>query len=172
MSNRVRVLAMLGSKQAHTAAPLLRTLDARRFRVDIGDLPPGEAGVILAWTDDPLRPAEASLVHDFVRRGGGLVLLHGTLAAWSSADAIRELAGWGPSGPGPLTELVVRPDPDHQVTQRLDPEWNVTDELYLSEGPPLDANVLLRAIWRFSEQVVAYERHYGNGRFVYVGLGR
>jgi predicted dehydrogenase len=134
-------------------------------------LPPGEARVILAWTDDPLGPAEASVVHDFVRRGGGLVLLHGTLAAWSPADAIRELAGWVPTGPGPLTELVVRPDRDHPVTQRLDAEWRVTDELFLSEGPPLDANILLRASWRFSEQVVAYERRYGDGRFVYLGLG-
>jgi predicted dehydrogenase len=165
------VLAVLGSEQAHTASPLLRTLDGHRFRLDIGDLPPAEAEVILAWTDAPLGPAEASLVHDFVRRGGGLVLLQGTLAAWSSADAIRELAGWVPSGPGPLTELVVRPEADHPVTQRLEEEWKVTDQLYLSEGPPLDANVLLRASWRFSEQVVAYERRYGDGRFAYVGLG-
>src|SRR5207245_10930475 len=96
---------------------------------------------------------------------------HGTLAAWSSSDAIRELAGWVPSGPGPLTELIVRPDPGHSVTERIDAEWKVRDELYLSEGPRLDANVLLRASWRSTEQVVAYERACGSGRFAYLGLG-
>src|SRR4029077_18816295 len=39
------------------------------------------------------------------------------------------------------------------------------------EGPPAAANVLLRTSWRFSDQVVAYERPHGEGRFVQIGLG-
>src|SRR5207302_4717208 len=152
------------------ARPLLRTLDAGRFQVHLDGALEGRR-VGLVATDEAVPSEHASQLRDFVRRGGGLVVLHGTLAGWWSSDAIRELAGWVPSGPGPLTELVVRPDPDHPVTQRLDPEWKVRDELYLSEGPPLDAKVLLRTSWRFTEQVVAYERACGEGRFIYLGLG-
>ena len=158
---------------ARMARPLLRSFDASRFEVrveDMAQIPDGRQ-IVLVATDEPITAEQASQLRDFVSAGGGLVLLHGTLAAWSSSDAIRELAGWVPSGPGPLTELIVRPDPGHSVTQRIDAEWKVRDELYLSEGPPLDANVLLRASWRYTEQVVAYERACGSGRFVYLGLG-
>src|SRR5438105_2174322 len=174
MSGRISVQAILGEgphDYARAAVPLLRSLDAKRFAVSTGGPIPAEKQVVLVATDQPIGDREASSLLDFVRRGGGLIVLHGTLAAWSSSTAIAEMAGWTPSGPGPLTELVVRPDPRHPVTQLLDPEWRVTDELYLAEGPPLDATILLRASWRFTEQVVAYERTYGAGRFIYLGLG-
>ena len=158
------------------ARPLLRALESmRRFDIDVltetGRLDPGSASVVLAATDAAPDPAQAARLVDFVRAGGGLVLLHGTLAAWSASGLLRELAGWAPSGPGPLTELVIRPDPDHPVTARFGSEMKLRDELFLAEGPPSDAAVLMRASWRFSEQVVAYERRFGDGRFVYIGLG-
>jgi predicted dehydrogenase len=49
-------------------------------------------------------------------------------------------------------------------------EWKVRDRIHLAEGPPVDASVLLRTSWRFTEQVVAYERRVGDGRLVYLGL--
>ena len=140
-------------------------VDPRRFEVV-------EHGgqVVVAATDRPIGEAEAEGLRDFVRGGGGLVLLGGTLAAWGPSQPIRELAGWVPGGRGPKTELIVRPDPAHPLTQRLDPEWKVREEPYLSEGPPAGASVLLRTSWRYTEQVVAYERRVGEGRFVYLGI--
>ena len=174
MTSRVSIHAVLAGTAhdyARIAAPLLKTLDATRFAVTTGDLAVGDARVLLVASDRRPSERQAAALRTFVRRGGGAVLLHGTLAAWAESDAIAEMAGWVPGGPGELTELVVRPDPGHPVTQRLDPEWKVTDELYLSEGPPLDASVILRASWRYTEQVVAYERRFGDGRFVFLGLG-
>ncbi len=144
------------------------SLDPRRFQlVESGQ----DVDVILAATDRPLGDRQALALRNFVRGGGGLVVLGPTLAAWSPSAAIRDLAGWVPGDPGPETELIVRPEAGHPVTQRLDPEWKVRGRLYLSEGPPAGAAVLLRASWRFTEQVVAYERRFGKGTFVYVGLG-
>ena len=141
------------------------SLDPRRFRlVETGQ------DVVLAATERPLGDRQASSLRNFVRGGGGLVVLGPTLSAWSSSAAIRELAGWVPGGPGPETELIVRPDAGHPATQRLDAEWKIRGRLHLSEGPPAGATVLLRASWRFTEQVVAYERRFGKGTFVYVGL--
>jgi scyllo-inositol 2-dehydrogenase (NADP+) len=158
------------------ARPLLRSMEAmQRFELrvvtDPKDLELGQAKVILAASDHALLPGQAADIIDFVRRGGGLVLLHGTHAAWAGGGELAELTGWASSGPGPLTELIVRPDPTHQVTARLGDELKIVDELYLSEGPPAGASVLLRTSWRFTEQVVAYERKVGDGRFVLLGLG-
>lgn len=162
---------------ARSALPLLRSLGAsRHLHVDTitrqEDLRPAGHKILLVASDRPLRSGLAVEIADFVRRGGGLILLHGTLAAWSSSGELAELARWAPGDVGRLTELVIRPDESHPLTRRLGSEWKVRDELYLSEGPPGgDAKVLLRSRWRFTDQVVAYERSHGEGRFVYVGLG-
>ncbi len=179
MSNRVAVRALLAEGEheyVRLARPLLKALEAtHRFEIEVVTEPhglePGPAQVLLVACDQPLGPGQAARLTDFVRRGGGLVLLHRTLAAWAREDGFGELTGWAPSSPGPLTELVVRPDPEHMVTARLGAEWRLRDELFLSEGPPADASVMMRASWRFTDQVVAYERRVGEGRFIYIGLG-
>jgi predicted dehydrogenase len=178
MKDRISVAVLLSGSQhdyLHMARPLLKALEAaQHFHLDVitdaNDLPLRGTKVLLAASDHPLAPGQAPQVTDFVRGGGGLVLLHGTLAAWSEAGELGELARWAPSGPGPLTELIIRPDASHLVTARLG-DLKLTDELYFSEGPPGDASVLLRASWRYSEQVVAYERTVGAGHFVQLGLG-
>jgi predicted dehydrogenase/type 1 glutamine amidotransferase len=172
------VLALLAGREhdyEHHARPLLHALElTHHFDIevtrDIGALNSGHHRVVLAASDQALPAGQATAVSDFVRRGGGAVFLHGTLAAWSEHDAIAEMAGWRLGQPAPLTELVVRAS-SHVLTERLPAEIRVEDELYLSEGPPAGAASLLRASWRYSDQVVAYERRHGEGRFVQVGLG-
>jgi len=179
MSDRIPVVALLAGTRhdyLHMARPLLKALEAtHHFAIDVvtdGEvLPLRGAKVLLAASDHALQPGQALQLTDFVRAGGGVVLLHGTLAAWGESGDMSELARWTPSGPGPLTQLVVRPDPSHPLTSRLGSELKVHDELYFSEGPPAEASVLLRASWRFTEQVVAYERRVGDGHFVQLGLG-
>jgi predicted dehydrogenase/type 1 glutamine amidotransferase len=178
MTDRIPVSVLLAGGRhdyPHMARPLLKALEAtQHFNLDVitdaKEISPRGAKVLLAASDQALFPGQASQLTDFVRGGGGLVLLHGTLAAWSESGELAELAGWSPGGPGPLTELVIRPDASHPVTSRLG-ELKLEDELYLSEGPPVDASVLLRASWRYSDQVVAYERAVGTGHFVQLGLG-
>jgi predicted dehydrogenase/type 1 glutamine amidotransferase len=179
MTQRISVLALLAGIRhdyVHLARPLLRSMEtAQRFHIDVitdtNELNLQNAQVLVAASDHPLDPGQAAQLTEFVRRGGGLVLLHGTLATWSERGDLADLSGWAPSGPGPLTELIVRPDPSHPVTARLGSELKFVDELYLSEGPPAGASVLMRTSWRFTEQVVAYERAVGEGRFVQIGLG-
>ncbi len=177
--NRVSVLALLAGgvhDYVHMARPLLRALeDTKHLNLDVTTDPErfvlDGPQVLIAASDHHLQPGQAEQLMEFVRRGGGVIVLHGTLTAWAETGELAELAGWAPTGPGPVTELVVRADPSHPLTQRLGPDLKVTDELYLSEGPPADARVILRSSWHFTEQVVAYERNFGAGRFVHVGLG-
>src|SRR5665213_2195149 len=177
--DRVSVLALLAGgthDYVRMARPLLRALEGtQHFHIDVVTDPEKFTvegpRVLLVASDHHLQAGQAEQLTEFVRRGGGLVLLHGTLARWAESSELAELARWAPTGPAPLTELVVRADPTHQLTQRLGPELKFTDELYLSEGPPSDAAVLLRTSGHFTEQVVAYERSFGAGRFVHIGLG-
>jgi len=179
MGSRLPVMVLLAGRThdyERMARPLLRALEvSHHFDLevvsDIAAVPNSRARVLLAAADDQLEPGQAARLNAFARGGGGVVLLHGTLAAWSQVDDVAELAGWRPSGPSRLTELVVRTTPGHLVTQRLAPEIRLEDELLLSEGPPADADVLMRASWQFTDQVVAYERKHGDGRFVHIGLG-
>jgi len=150
----------------------VRVIADRRVRLDPRRIEAVECGerVVVAATEREIGLDDAAAMSNFIRGGGALVLVGDSLAAWSSSEPIRELAAWVPTGPGRETELVVRPDPTHPVTQRLGAEWKIRDRLYLSEGPPAAAAILCRASWRFTEQVVAYERQAGAGRVVYLGL--
>jgi len=172
---RVRVHLAMGDGPEHAyakmAAPLLASFDAARFEVTAGALAArADAAVVVVASDEPISDRGAASLRAFVRRGGGLILLHGTLAAWSGADPIADMAAWKPSGPTVMTELVLRPEAGSAVTARLD-GWKVLDELYLSEGPPANAAVLVRASWRYTDQVVAYTRAVGDGTFAFIGLG-
>src|SRR5229473_322631 len=179
MPNRMLVQALTTGRARdylQMARPLLRSLElTHHFELEVVTDPAAlsltRARVILAASDQTLAPGQAEELTAFVRRGGGVVLMGGTLAAWNTQGAIGELARWAPSGPGPMTELVLAVEPLHPVTARLGPELRLTDELYLSEGPPADASVLLRTKWQFTDQVVAYEREVGEGRFINLGLG-
>lgn len=178
MKERIPVAVLLAGGRhdyVHLTRPLLKALEAtQHFHLEVvtnaNELPLRNAKVLLAASDHALVTGQAALLTDFVTGGGGLVLLHGTLAAWAESADLTQLAHWTPSGPGPLTELVIRPDSSHPITSRLR-ELKLQDELYFSEGPPGDAAVLLRASWRYSDQVVAYERSVGAGHFVHLGLG-
>ncbi len=179
--DRTSVLALLADGAAHAygalAQPLLRALEASRaFDLDVarhhdalGGL--GRHRVLLAASDGHLSAAEAEAVSSFVRAGGGLIMLHGTLGGWSRHPALAEVAGWVPSGPGPATELVLTSHSGHPITDRLAPEFRLHDELYLSEGPPSGAAVLVSAQWHFSQQPVAFARPFGQGRVVHLSLG-
>jgi scyllo-inositol 2-dehydrogenase (NADP+) len=179
MPNRVLVQALIAGRARdylHMAGPLLRSLElTHHFELEVvtdpAALSPGRARVILAACEQGLAAGQAEELTGFVKRGGGLVLLGGTLAAWNTQGALGELARWAPSGPGPTTELVLRVEPSHPITERLGPELKLTDSLYVSEGPPADSSVLMRASWHFTDQVVAYERQLGDGTFIHLGIG-
>ena len=177
--DQVAVQVLLAGREVdylHLARPLLRALElTHHFDVSVITDPAAlsfdPATVILAASDRGLAQGQADELMAFVKRGGGLVLLGGTLAAWNEQGALAAMARWTPSGPGPLTELVLDAEPAHAITATLGPELRLTDRLYLSEGPPADSSVLIRTSWHFTEQVVAYEREFEEGTFINIGLG-
>jgi predicted dehydrogenase len=172
-------LSVHARDHAARAQPLLRMLDrAGGFHVDVVTDPSrladlGRHRVVFAATDQgPLGAEEEQALVSWVRGGGGLVAAHGTLAAWAENHLIRELAGVAPAHLTGRAELVVRPAGAHPVTDRLEKEFFLVDQLHLaSDGLPPDATRLLTVPWRYSDQVAAFTRPAGDGRLVYVGLG-
>jgi scyllo-inositol 2-dehydrogenase (NADP+) len=178
----IRVLAFLsgnGRDHAARAQPLLRHLDrAGGYEVDVVTDPsrladPGHHQVVFAATDHgPLGTEEEQGLVEWVRAGGGLVAAHGTLRAWAGNRLIHELAGYAPGEPSERAELRVRPALRHPVTDRLEEELFLVDEVFLgTDELPADATRLLTVPWRYTEQVGAFARPAGRGRFVYLGLG-
>ena len=161
------------------AQPLLRMLDrAGGFQVDVVTDPSrladlGRHRVVFAATDEgPLGAEEEQALVGWVRAGGGLVAAHGTLAAWGENRLIRELAGFAPAELTSRAELVVRPAGPHPVTDRLEEEFFIVDQLHLAgDGLPPDATPLLTVPWHYTDQVAAFTRPAGGGRLVYIGLG-
>ena len=93
--NRVSVLALLAGGDhdyLRMARPLLRSLETtQHFNIDLATEPDPIAiehkQVLLVASDHPLQSGQAALITDFVRRGGGVVVLHGTLANWVEGGA-------------------------------------------------------------------------------------
>ena len=88
------MLALLAGGELHDylriARPLLRSLEGtQHFHIDVVTdsraLTVDRAQVLLAASDHHLQPGQAEQLTEFVRRGGGLVVLHGTLASWTES---------------------------------------------------------------------------------------
>src|SRR5215472_10302948 len=112
---------------------------------------------------------EALGVH--LRAGGGVVLLGGTLAAWSRNAAFAELAGWRPGRLSPPAELRLRPAPTGPLSARLDAETLIRDRISVGSTAPDDAEVLLTVPWHFSDEVAVFRRRIGAGRLVCSSVG-
>src|SRR5260370_16475740 len=99
MPDRVLVRALMTGRARdylHLAGPLLRSLDlTHHFELDVVTDPAAltfaGAEVILAASEEGLEPSQAGELTGFVKRGGGLVLLGGTLAAWNTHAALAAL---------------------------------------------------------------------------------
>lgn len=176
------VLAYLGGEGTDyraAAAPLIQFLEAAGgYRVELTSDPARLADlagldVVLAASDGgPLGAEEEDALSQWVLRGGGLVALHRTAAAWSQNHRLREIVGFTAGELTRLTELAVRPVAGHPVTDRLEEEFFLPDRLQLtSNGIPSDATRLLSVSWRYTDQVAAFTRPAGGGTFVHVGLG-
>jgi len=105
----VAVLAGREHDYERTARPLVHALElTHHFDIEVvSDFAAAnseKAKVVIAASDVPLESSEAERLIAFVRRGGGLILLHGTLATWSHDSSVAAMAGWTAGGPGPMTD--------------------------------------------------------------------
>jgi predicted dehydrogenase len=106
----------------------------------------------------------------YIRNGGALLLLGETLDVWRDSELGAAL-GLPEGARGPATELIARVAGDHDITRRLDPEFSITDQLYIHDGLPEDATPLLATSWRYTSVAAAWLRTLDAGRYAAITLG-
>ena len=127
--------------------------------------------VVLAASDRLPEDTDVEVLRAHLRAGGGLVLLGGTLAAWSQNAAFAEVAGWRPGQLSPAAELRLRPAASGPLAARLDSEILIRDRISVGAEAPADAEVLLTVPWHFRDEVAAFRRRVGAGRLVAIDVG-
>jgi predicted dehydrogenase len=127
----------------------------------------GTDAVYADWGERPLTEEQERRLAGFVHAGGTVVAAGRTLSTWAANPGVVDLAGWSPDGRTMHTELVV------ELIDRTAGigSFPVHDTVHLLPSLPDGATPLLHTHWRYGEQVVAYARPAGAGRFVYFGLG-
>ncbi len=119
---------------------------------------------------DEMSDDQARRVEDYVKRGGGLLGIHGANATFTNNPRWLKLIGSRFTGHGPVFDFEVTPtDPAHPVVARTD-AFVVTDELYCTE-PLGDYAVFAAAHWKGRSMPMGYQRAVGSGRVLYTALG-
>jgi len=172
-------------------APVLREAieENRRLAVDVvedprwlesGDLKPYRA-LVHHWMDWKVPPpgarARANL-EQFVRAGGGLVLVHFACGAWQDWPGFVQIAGrvWDPKrrGHDPRGPFTVRiADADHPVTRGLPTTFKTFDELYTCLAGDTPIRVLAEATSKVDHKdyPMAFVLTFGKGRVFHCVLG-
>jgi type 1 glutamine amidotransferase len=129
---------------------------------------------------DPEVPGRKGLENlaEFVRNGGGLVLVHFACGAFQEQkDDFEKLAGrvWNPKlrGHDPHGSFRVEiVDPDHPITRGLEP-FETTDELYTCLDGRTPIHVLAEATSKVDQKryPMAFVLQYGKGRVFHSPLG-
>lgn len=169
MPNRVLILSTRLGETREAALRSVFQLDGRLDLQTAGPLPdltPYQAVVL----DGPQDGLDIERLHGFIAAGGSLLAIG---AAPSASDApLARLLGTSAGSPLPQAEIwgstVV---PDHDLLQRVDSEFLVTDSI--SPLQPLDSDVqaLVTVQWAFQGRTVVLERRIEGGRVVVTSLG-
>jgi type 1 glutamine amidotransferase len=100
---------------------------------------------------------------DYVRRGNGLLIIHGGTSRYGGLPAMRALAGGAFLNHPPECDVTLEPQPAHELARGVD-AFTVCDEHYAMafEGSPAD--VFLNSRSEHGVQPAGWTRSAGNGR--------
>jgi predicted dehydrogenase/type 1 glutamine amidotransferase len=118
-------------------------------------------------------PEQEQGLMNFVRGGGGLLVVHGSNAGLGKYKNYLEMVGTDFIGHDPLApfDVEVAPDVD-DILPRLNRGFRVIDECYnlkICTDAPL--RPFLYGTWRLDRKMLGYVRDYGEGKVCYNALG-
>ncbi|HKR98485.1 MAG TPA: DUF4350 domain-containing protein, partial [Candidatus Dormibacteraeota bacterium] len=171
-SQPVSLLVLSSAARADRLQPLLSGLGARlavETSTDPAQLRQLEPTTVLYVDscDRELDEGEAAALLRFVQRGGGAVVAGDTLHTWRESAPVTDLAGFVPDGRTVHAELLLR---DAAEATLLGDRLPVHGTVHLLPHAPPGATSLVETTWQHENQVVAYSRPYGAGRFTFLGL--
>jgi type 1 glutamine amidotransferase len=162
-----RALVRVGRRDGRRVVLLARARDLTAAR-----LRTAAAVVILDTTGDPplARGADRAVLR-FVRRGGGLVVLHAASNGFTRWGAWGALIGGRFVTHPPLREDVVRIAAD-PVTRGVPRRFAVQDEFYVFDRDPRrDGARVLARLGSHDRRPLAWRRREGRGRVFHDALG-
>ena len=198
-SQNARVLLLTGEDHHHNwreTTPVVKAFleEDPRLTVDVlddlskiatTDFSPYGAVIIHFKNDDPATPGRAAFdqIDQYVRDGGGLVLLHFACGAFEEfRDDYENLVGrvwWGPSSPGGMRHHdpygsfdVKATEVSHSITSEMKP-FSTTDELYTCLIGDAQVEILATALSPVDAKTypMALVRLPGSGRVFLSTLG-
>lgn len=101
---------------------------------------------------------------DYVRSGGGLVVVHSGTASYAQVAPMRELTGGTFLNHPPPCEVIVEPRPHHLLTAGVDEAFSIHDEHYVMALDDLAADVFLHTRSQHGTQPAGWTRTEGKGR--------
>jgi scyllo-inositol 2-dehydrogenase (NADP+) len=138
---------------------------------DLSDGSLGKYAVCVLYTSSlKLNKGQEKALISFVRRGGGLLALHGAALLAKQSPAMSELLGCTPSGQAVEAECLMKVrDPSHPLMRRLK-SFPVQDEI-LKLRCRRGIRPLLETYWQGEMLPMALTNSYGEGRVFYLAPG-
>ena len=128
--------------------------------------------IVLNGEDEVLDQAQERALYDFVKQGGGLILLGAAAQRYRENELLGKLLGPLHGFLTPQTELIIRhTHADHYLTRRSEKSFSLVESAYLLDAVPLDAETHFQTTWHYTPCTVAYTRSYGQGRVFCTVLG-
>ncbi|WP_175414926.1 ThuA domain-containing protein [Nibricoccus aquaticus] len=101
---------------------------------------------------------------DYVRAGGGLLIVHSGCASYAQVEPMRAVTGGAFTHHPPACEVTIESTDDHALTAGVDARFSVFDEHYFVTLDDLDADVFLRSRSSHGMQPSGWTRREGAGR--------
>lgn len=163
---------------AEIGPAIVRALEPAGFRChrteDLSALSEGNlheyVGIVNYTTARDLSDPQWAALQAFVRNGGGYIGIHNATDTFKNQpEAIRLIGGLFINHPPQLDVPVEIVDPDHPITQGVQP-FTLFDELYVMEHDPGRYHLLAQT-HAHGVQPIAWTREEGQGRVFYMSLG-
>lgn len=111
-----------------------------------------------------LSGAAESVFLDYVRSGGGLVVIHSGAAGYADAPAVRTVTGGTFLNHPPPCAVVIEPEAGHPLTEGVTESFVVHDEHYQVALDDAEADVFLHTRSAHGVQPAGWTRVDGKGR--------
>ncbi len=126
---------------------------------------------LLCITTTHVSDEEEQSLMDFVRSGKGLFAFHSASVIDEKNIGYIDLIGARFVKHSPYHEFQVNiVDTSHPITKGIK-DFKVSDELYILDREPKDADILMTASWENKDHPMLYVKKYGDGKVIYNAMG-
>ena len=126
---------------------------------------------LLCITTTQLSDEEEQSLMDFVKSGKSLFAFHSASVMDEKNAGYIDLLGARFVTHSPYHEFQVNVvDTQHPITKGMK-DFKVSDELYILDREPKDAQILMTAFWENKNQPMLYVKKYGEGKVIYNAMG-